>query len=104
MKLNKAAVLAGLPDDWELQCDGEIIFYRMGDATVQHEFDGNGLVRISYFLEGELHRDPNAGPAYTWWTGDQIYEKYFFAGLPATSPAGHYGVVKTADGSVLLTY
>jgi hypothetical protein len=104
MKLNKAAVIAGLPDGWELQYDGDIILYQMGDAAVQHEFSGNNLISISHFLEGELHRDPVNGPAYIWWVGDQVYEKYFFAGLPAASPAGHYGVVKKDDGSVLLTY
>lgn len=104
MKLNKGAVIAELPNGWDLQCEGDIIFYRMGDAVVQHEFAGDQLIRVSHFLGGELHRQPADGPAYTWHVDNQMYEKYFFNGLPAANPAGHYGVVKTADGQVLLTY
>lgn len=105
MKLNRAAVIASVPAEWTLESDPYLVTYKLGSAEVHHEFSGSDLCRILYYVDGELHRDPADGPAFTWFTGaNEIYEKYFFNGEPVKNPSGHYGTMKAKDGKLIIAY
>lgn len=104
MKLSIADLLLTIPEDWLTYLNGECGYAAFEDKKIEWEMDRGNLAKITFWELDYLHRDPFDGPAYIWYVGDQIYEKYFWKGLPSKSPDGYFGKVKKTDGSILISY
>ena len=104
MKLSRAGVITALPEGWQIGIHKNIISYLLDFYQINHFFVDDELEKIEFSYKTWLHRDPQDGPAFIWYAGDHIYEKYFFNGEATSNAEGHYGIVRHRDGTVLLAY